>query len=116
MEERFIRAAGYLFTWRREAGHTRVDMFREARPGGARYGVASAVSASDDRAAVYATALAMVGWVRSLAVAPRRTVKATAVAECLAVLCDRVRQAEASGDPQRSLVLQQVLDGRVAAA
>jgi zinc protease len=58
MEERFIRAAGYLFTWRREAGHTRVDMFREARVGGARYGVASVVSASDDRAAVYATALA----------------------------------------------------------
>ncbi len=116
MEERFIRAAGYLFTWRREAGHVRVDMFREGLPGGARYGVASAVSASADRAAVYCTALAMVGWVRSLGVAPRRSVKATAVAECLAVLCDRMRQAEASGDPQRTLVLQQMLQGRVAAA
>lgn len=116
MDERFIRAAGYLFTWRVEGTQVRVDMHREARPGGARYGITSAHCPCGDRAAVYATALALVAWVQSLGVAPRRSVKATAVAECLAALCDRMGRVQASGDPQRSLVLTQLLSGQVAAA
>jgi len=116
MDERFIRAAGYLFVWRTEGTEVRVDMFREARAGGARYGITSARCPRGDRAAVYATALAMVAWIQSLDVAPRRSVKATAVAESLAALCDRMGQVQASGDPRRSFVLTQILEGRVAAA
>lgn len=116
-KSRFFRAAGYLFTWHLsdDGARARVDMHRESRVGGARYWVTFA-ECTPSRSAVYASALGLVAWIADLDITPRADMKAMAVAESLAILCDRMRQTEASGDLQQRVVLAQIVGGRVAAA
>lgn len=113
--ERFFKAAGFTFTWRvLPSGRCRVDMHREDASGRLHW-VTFGESAAG-REALYAAALALVAWVASLEVGPRRDPKAQAVAESLAVLCDRMRQTEAHGRPAERLMLAQMLGARGAAA
>jgi hypothetical protein len=116
--ERFFRAAGYVFTYRKASGKgtVRIEMWREDPTTRERFWVTMAVCAPDRRAA-YNAAMALVAWVRSLDVSPRSDVKAHAVAESIAILNDRLRMSrENRTDPALALALDQLMAGRAAAA
>lgn len=114
--ERFFRAAGYLFTWSPGAADrkTSLEMWRESADRSERFWVTRA-SCRASREGVYAGAMALVAWVQSLDVPARRDPKAQAVMEQLAMIHDRLCQAQR---PQsaKSGVLHTVSHGRAAAA
>ncbi len=112
--ERFFRAAGYLFTWRLEGRHARIDMWREGHRS-RRYHVTHSFS-PPLRDAVFARALALVGWVRSLGVRPRKSERATAVAESLAAVADRLGRIRCDNDPRVALAIDAWSEGRAFAA
>jgi hypothetical protein len=82
-----FRMAGYLFTYRRATGTTkvRIDMWREDPATGERHWV-SVAACSPNAASARSVALALVAWVKSCDIAPRRTTQAQAVAESFALL------------------------------
>lgn len=93
--ERFFRAAGFVFTWSRvrDRRWTRLEMWTES-PDGARHWVTAAGVRSDARSKLYARALALVAQVRALDVAPRRDPAAWAVALSVALIQDRLARLE----------------------
>jgi hypothetical protein len=95
--ERFFRAAGFLFTWSRvrDRRSTRMDMWLEDPRDGARHWVTAVKVRSDARQRLYAMALALVAQVRSLPVAARTEVAAQAVAYSIALTQDRLGRLEA---------------------
>lgn len=96
-DERFIRAAGFLFTWSRvrDRRTTRLDMWIEDPRDGARHWVTTARVRTDRREQVYAMALALVAQLQALEVAPRRDPAAQAVAYGVALTRDRLQRLEA---------------------
>lgn len=112
----FVRAAGYVFTWERDASKSEVDveMFREDANRRRRYFVTRTRCAAD-REAVYARAMAMVAWVRSLNVPARKDPQAQAVLEQLAITNDRMARLRARA-PGVGVALDLLMEGRTAAA
>ncbi len=82
-----FRIAGYLFTYRKATGATRmrIEMWREDPATGQRYWITVAACAPN-RAAAHAVALALLAWVRSCDIGPKRDVQSQAVAESFAML------------------------------
>ncbi len=115
--KRFFRAAGYVFTYTRSTrrAKVRIEMWREDPGTGERYWVTVATCAPD-RHAAYSAAMALVAWVRSLEVSPRSSVQATAVAESLALVNDRLARARVARDPAFAIALDRLITGRAAAA
>lgn len=114
-DERFIRAAGYLFTWRApRAKPTKLEVWREDPATGARFWVAGVPCRSGARRVVYGTAMAVVAWLRALDVKPQATPQAQAVAESLAIT--RERLARCDRDPRLALCIDAWIKGRTSAA
>lgn len=113
-DERFFRAAGFLFTWSRvrDRRSTRLDMWLEERPGGARHWVTASRVGADHRDRLYARALALVAQVSALDVPARRDPAARAVAYGLALVQDRVDRLNA----QQAAALHRWVDGSAYAA
>jgi hypothetical protein len=88
-----FRVAGYLFTYRKATGATkvRIDMWREDAATGERHWV-SVAACSPNAASARSVALALVAWVKSCDVGPRRDTQAQAVAESFALLRERLAQ------------------------
>ena len=82
-----FRLAGYLFTYRKSTGamKVRIDMWREDPATRERYWVTVAACAPN-RASARGAALALVAWVKSCDIGPKRDVQSTAVAESFAML------------------------------
>lgn len=99
---RFFKAAGYVFTYSqaRTLATTRLDLWREDPVTGVRYWVTT-TRCTADRTAVYAAAMALVAWVRSMDVPLRSSIQAQAVAESVALTLDRFVRLSAR---QRSVV------------
>ncbi len=117
-QERFFRAAGYVFTWQAKGrrARVRIEMWREDPSTRERFWVTAAMCAPD-REAAYSMAMALVAWVRALDVRPRASVQALAVAESLALTHDRLARARtAPADPALTLAFERLLEGRAAAA
>jgi len=114
---RFFRAAGYLFTYGRDADSAEVplEMYRECPETHARYFVTRAACAPN-RTAAYARALALVAWVKSLEVPVRREPKAQAVLEQIATLNDRLHRMQKPRDASMAAAVTQIMEGRVTAA
>lgn len=95
-DERFFRAAGFLFTWSRvrDRSSTRLDMWIEDPRDGARHWVTTARVASDRRERLYALALALVAQLRALEVPRRREPQAQAVAYGVALVRDRMQRLD----------------------
>jgi hypothetical protein len=116
VKKHLFRAAGYVFVWSPDPSKAEVDleMHRESASRGERYFIARTRCPSD-RGSISARALAMVAWVRSLGVPVRRDAQAQAVLEQLAVTNDRMSRMRTVA-PRVSLALDQMLEGRAAAA
>ncbi len=114
--ERFFRAAGYLFTWA-SAGERleAVEMWRESADGHERFWVTRA-RCRPNREGAYSAAMAMLAWVKSLDVPVRRDPKAQAVLEQLAVTHDRLRNLPPHSDLAMTAALHTLVSRRVAAA
>lgn len=112
----FVRAAGYVFTWERDASKSEVEveMHREDPSGRRRYYV-TRTRCANDREAIYARALAMVAWVRSLNVPARKDPQAQAVLEQLAITNDRMARLRARA-PGVGVAIDHLMQGRTAAA
>lgn len=112
----FVRAAGYVFTWERDASKPEVDleMHREDASGRRRFFI-TRTRCANDREAIYARALAMVAWVRALGVPARKDPQAQAVLEQIAVTNDRMARLKARS-PAAVAAIDQYLAGRTAAA
>lgn len=112
----FIRAAGYVFTWERDESKDEVDveMHREDASGRRRYFI-TRTRCAQGREAVYARAMAMVAWVRSLDVPARRDPQAQAVMEQLAITNDRMARLRARA-PAVVVAIDHMMEGRTAAA
>jgi len=82
-----FRMAGYVFTYRKATGamRVRIDMWREDPSSGERYWITVAACAPN-RASARSVALALVGWVKSCDIGPKRDVQSQAVAESFAML------------------------------
>lgn len=115
-KKHFVRAAGYVFTWERDASKAEVDleMHREDARGRRRFFVTRARCAND-REKIYTRALALVAWVRSLNVPARKDPQAQAVLEQIAVTNDRLARLRARA-PAASVALDHYIAGRTAAA
>lgn len=115
-KKRFIRAAGYVFVWDHDASKAAVDleMYREEASKRRRFFVAKSQCAPE-RDAVYARAMAMVAWLRSLEVPTRRDPQAQAVLEQIAVINDRLERLRARS-PSAGIAVDQFIEGRTAAA
>ena len=83
--------AGFLFTYRKNTGATRVriDMWREDPDLGERYWISVAACAPNRRSA-RSVALALVAWVKSCDIGPRNDVRSQAVCESFALLCSHL--------------------------
>ena len=116
VKRRLFRAAGYVFVWAPDSSRNEVDleMHREGTARGERYFIARTRCPSD-RDAISARALAMVAWLKSLNVPARRDPQAQAVLEQLAVTNDRMSRMRTVA-PRVSMALDQMLEGRAAAA
>lgn len=112
----FVRAAGYVFTWERDASKPEVDVevYREDASGRRRFLVTRTRSAPH-REAVYARAMALVAWIRSLNVPTRADPQAQAVLEQLAITNDRMARLRARM-PAAAVAIDQLLEGHTAAA
>lgn len=118
VSRRFFRAAGYVFTYERATGRTtvRIEMWREDPGTRQRFWVAVA-SCAPNRKAAYSAAMALVAWVRSLEIEPRSSVQAQAVAESLALMGDRLANAQRpANDPALTLAFNKLIAGKAAAA
>lgn len=115
-KKRFIRAAGYVFSWDHDTSKDEVDleMCREDPSGRRRYFIAK-VRSAPSREAVYARAMAMVAWVRSLNVPARREPQAQAVMEQIAITQDRLARLRARA-PAAARAIDQLVEGQTAAA
>lgn len=116
--ERFFRAAGYVFSYcgKSKKARVRIEMWREDPETRERFWVTTAMCAPD-RSAAYAAAMALVAWVRSLEVPARATVQAQAVAESLATMNDRLARARSTrSDPRLAIALDRLIEGKTAAA
>lgn len=116
--ERFFSAAGYVFTYsgKSKKASVRIEMWREDPKTHERYWVTTAMCAPD-RNAAYGAAMALVAWVRSLDVKPRRSAQALAVAESLAIMNDRLARVRTSkSDPALVMALDKLIEGKAAAA
>jgi hypothetical protein len=61
--------------------------------------------------------MALVAWVRSLEVRPRNSAQATAVAESLALMNDRLTRVRTTrSDPALVMALDKLIEGKAAAA
>jgi hypothetical protein len=100
-KKRFVRAAGYVFTWELDPSSVEVDleMHREDDAHRRKFFVAK-TRCAPDRDAVYARAMAMVAWLRSLNVPARRDPQA------------RLR----ARSPAAALSFDRMLEGQTAAA
>ncbi len=116
IKKRLFRAAGYVFVWSPDPSKTDVDleMHREGASRGERYFIAR-TRCPADRDSISARALAMVAWVKSLNVPVRRDPQAQSVLEQLAVTHDRMSRMRTVA-PRVSMALDQMLEGRAAAA
>lgn len=115
---RFFSAAGYVFTYSARSGKStvRIEMWREDPKTRERYWVTTAMCAPDRKAA-YGAAMALVAWVRSLEVKPRNSAQATAVAESLALMNDRLTRVRTTrSDPALVMALDKLIEGKAAAA
>jgi hypothetical protein len=90
---RAFRLAGYLFTYKKATGATRVriDMWREDPDTGSRYWVTVAACAPN-RQSARSVAWALVAWVKSCDVGPRRNAQSQAVAESFAMLREHLER------------------------
>lgn len=115
--KRFFRAAGFVFTYALSAQRktTRLEMWRENGVTGERHWVTVTLCPAE-RPKVYAAALALVAWVLSLEVAPRKELRAQAAAECLALTQDRMSRVRTRANPALALAFHSLLAGRPAAA
>lgn len=115
-KRRFIRAAGYVFVWDHDLSRSTVEleMHREDARGRRRF-LVTKTQCAPDREAVYARAMAMVAWIRSLNVPARRDPQAQAVLEQLAVTNDRLDRLR-SRAPRAMYAINELLEGRTAAA
>jgi hypothetical protein len=115
-KKRFVRAAGYVFTWELDLGSAEVDleMHREDDAHRRKFFVAK-TRCAPDRDAVYARAMAMVAWLRSLNVPARRDPQAQAVMEQIAVTNDRLARLRARA-PAAAVSFDRMLEGQTAAA
>ncbi|MEZ4391213.1 MAG: hypothetical protein R3A48_08970 [Polyangiales bacterium] len=115
-KKRFIRAAGYVFVWESDPSRALVDleMFREDASGRRRFFVAK-TQCAPRREVVYARAMAMVAWLRSLDVPARRDPQAQAVLEQIAVIHDRLKRLRARS-PATGMAVDRLIEGRTAAA
>lgn len=115
-KKRFIRAAGYVFSWENDPSRevTELEMLREDTRGRRRFFVAK-TECAPTREAVYARAMAMVAWVRSLNVPVRSDPQAQAVLEQIAVTNDRLNRLRRRS-PATSLAIDRLIEGRTAAA
>ncbi|MEI8258720.1 MAG: hypothetical protein WCJ30_23870 [Deltaproteobacteria bacterium] len=82
-----FRLAGYLFTYRKATGATRmrIEMWREDPVTGERYWITVAACAPT-RSSAHAVALALLAWVRSCDIGPKKDARSQAVAESFAML------------------------------
>jgi hypothetical protein len=82
-----FRVAGYLFTYRKSTGATkvRIDMWREDPSTRERYWITVAACAPN-RASARSVALALTAWVKSCDIGPKRDVQSQAGAESFAML------------------------------
>lgn len=103
-DERFFRAAGFLFTWSRvrDRRTTRMDMWLEDPRDGARHWVTTARVRTDARERLYAMALALVAQVSSLRAPRRADPAAQAVAYSLALTQDRMERLPARVEVARA--------------
>lgn len=114
---RVFRAAGYVFTYKPSASMRQVtlEMWREDPTTGERFWITRA-PCTPTRVGTRSVALALVAWVRALDVPARREVKAQAVLEQIAMLRDRMSRAPATRATGMTLALEQLMEGRIAAA
>lgn len=97
-----LRAAGFLFTWRRMTDRlVRVSLWRVDAATGRRFWVSCALAA-DDRDAIRARALALFTWARSIPTSAGLGVQAQAVNASLTITAQRMASLGLAADAIRA--------------